>query len=209
MNLRLISLIVVITAATFARADDWPQWFGPKRDGVWRESGIVKELPKDGPKILWRKPVAAGYSGIAVADGRVYVTDRINQKAASGPFDRGKLPGVERVLCLSAKDGEIIWKDEYPCEYTISYAAGPRATPIISDGIVYTLGAEGDLRCYKADDGTKIWSKKFNEDKSETPMWGYSASPLVDGDKLICTATANNIAIAYNKKTGDVLWKKL
>src|SRR5438874_1079833 len=86
---------------------------------------------------------------------------------------------------------------------------GPRATPCISDGKVYTVGGEGDVRCYKTENGELVWSKKFNDDGSQTPMWGYASSPLIDGDKLICVGSANNIAIAFNKNTGDIVWKNL
>ena len=93
--------------------------------------------------------------------------------------------------------------------YTVSYAAGPRATPSVSGGKVYTLGAEGDLRAYHIDNGKLAWAKKFSEGDVPTPMWGYSASPLIDRNKLICLATAQNIAMAFDKDTGDVLWKAL
>src|SRR5437899_3790449 len=89
--------------ASPVRADDWPQWLGPQRDGIWRETGILKKFPANGPKIRWRVPVGAGFSGPAVAQGRVYLTDRLIKPGASGqanPFDRGKIDGVERVLGL-------------------------------------------------------------------------------------------------------------
>src|SRR5687767_5087781 len=96
-------LFAFIVCLNFARADDWPQWLGPQRDGVWRERGILKEFPSGGPKVRWRTPVGAGYAGPAVVAGRVYLTDRIVAPKAStpaDPFQRGKIPGSERVLCL-------------------------------------------------------------------------------------------------------------
>ena len=102
-----------------AVADDWPQWMGPKRDNVWREDGILDKFPKDGPKIAWRTPISAGYSGPAVANGKVYITDRVLGKGAANPDDpfdiKNKIASVERVLCLDAKTGEIKWKHEYEC----------------------------------------------------------------------------------------------
>src|SRR5438552_3861536 len=118
-------------------ADDWPQWLGPKRDGVWRETGILDQFPKDGPKIVWRTPIAGGYSGPAVAGDRVYVTDRMlaeGVKNPDNPFSQEKVVGKERVHCLDAKDGIILWSHEYDCPYRISYPAGPRTTPLVSDG---------------------------------------------------------------------------
>src|SRR5688572_8085264 len=90
-------------AAPAASADDWPQWLGPRRDGVWRETGVLDKFPPGGPKVLWRKPVGAGYSGPAVAAGKVYVTDRVLADGQSVPdngFAKPTVAGVERVLCL-------------------------------------------------------------------------------------------------------------
>src|SRR5438046_330679 len=116
------------------RADDWPQWLGPKRDGVWRESGIVEKFPENGLKFRWRSPVGGGYSGPAVANRKVYLMDRQLADGASNPsnpFAQGVIPGKERVLCLNEADGKILWQYEYNCPYTVSYAAGPRTTPSI------------------------------------------------------------------------------
>src|SRR5438105_2086462 len=133
----------LLTGAAFAasslRADDWPQWLGPQRDGVWREIGILEKFPAEGPKVRWRAPIGAGYTGPAVANGRVYVMDRQLAQGASNssnPFARGEIPGTERVLCLKEDDGEILWKHEYDCPYAVSYPAGPRATPTVHDGKV-------------------------------------------------------------------------
>jgi hypothetical protein len=97
------------------RADDWPQWLGPKRDAVWRESGIVEKFPESGLKVRWRVPIGGGYAGPAVARGRVYVMDRQLAKGATNPanaFARGEIPGSERVLCLNEADGKILWQHE-------------------------------------------------------------------------------------------------
>ena len=210
MKMRIVGLGLILSVCAMVRADDWPQWLGPQRDGIWREKGIIEKFPEKGAKILWRAPIASGYAGPAVANGRVYVTDRVAADAKPGdPFARGKHPGVERVWCINASDGKVIWQKEYACDYTMSYALGPRATPVVSDGKVYTVGGEGDVRCWKTDNGDLVWSKTFNDDGSQTPMWGYSSSPLIDGDKLICIGSANNIAIAFNKNNGDIVWKNL
>src|SRR5436190_5279234 len=100
-----------------ARADDWPQWLGPQRDGIWRETGILKKFPKGGPEIRWRYPVGMGYSGPAVAGGKVYVTDRILDKDVENPanaFAKQAVAGKERILCLEEKTGKFLWKHEYP-----------------------------------------------------------------------------------------------
>src|SRR5262245_22424729 len=113
-------------------ADDWPQWLGPKRDGLWREKGLVEKFPPGGPKVLWRAPLGAGYSGPAVTGGRVYVMDRLRAKGPDGKParpTRDGIPGKERLLCLDAATGKQIWKYEYDCPYTVSYPSGPRVTP--------------------------------------------------------------------------------
>ena len=149
--------VALLLASGTVKADDWPQWLGPKRDGVWRESGVLDKFPEGGPKVLWRAKIAAGYAGPAVAGGRVYVTDRILAQSANNPKEgmiptrpKAPIPGTERVLCLREKDGTLLWKHEYDCPYTISYPLGPRTTPVIADGKVYTLGAEGNLLCLDA-----------------------------------------------------------
>ena len=212
--LLLLVLPVFLVESCTARADDWPQWLGPRRDGVWRETGIVKAFPKEGPKVRWRTPIGAGYAGPAVAGDRVYVTDRIlapEAKNPANPFDKSKVPGKERVLCLDDATGKILWTHEYDCAYTISYPAGPRTTPVIHEGKVYTLGAMGDLFCLDAGTGKVIWSKNFPKDyQANVPMWGFSASPLLDGDKLVClVGGSGSVAVAFHKDTGKELWRAL
>src|SRR5581483_3200456 len=156
ISLRLIALVLPLLCANLLLADDWPQWLGPQRDSIWRETGIVQKFSASGPPIRWRTPVGGGYSGPAVAQGRVYLTDRQLSQGASNPadpFQRGVIPGSERVLCLDEATGKILWHHDYDCPYSVSYPAGPRATPLVSDGKVYTLGAEGNLFCFNAKNG--------------------------------------------------------
>src|SRR5258706_14493481 len=124
----------LISWAPCVFAEDWPQWLGPQGDSIWRETGIVEKFPDDGPAILWRAPVGGGYSGPAVAGGRVYLTDRelaSGVKNPSDPFKRGIIPGAERVLCLDEKTGKVLWMHQYDCPYSMAYAAGPRSAPLI------------------------------------------------------------------------------
>jgi outer membrane protein assembly factor BamB len=181
---------------------------------VWRETGIVETFPTDGPKKLWIAPIGAGYSGPAVANGKVYVTDRVlasGEKSPDNPFAKGKLKGNERVLCLDEKSGRELWKHEYPAEYAISYSSGPRCTPIVDGERVYALGAMGRLFCLSVADGKPIWSKDFIQDyESYLPTWGFAANPLIDGDKLICLVggSDNRLVVAFDKKTGKQIWAK-
>jgi outer membrane protein assembly factor BamB len=212
-NLSTLSLLALICTLCI-RADDWPQWLGPKRDGVWRESGILEKFPDSGPAIKWRAPIGAGYSGPAVSGGRVFLTDRTLAENAVGqkdPFNRASISGRERVLCLEEKTGKLLWKYEYDCAYGVSYAAGPRTTPVIDGGKVYTLGAEGNLLCLDADHGRVLWQTDFNEAyKIPTPLWGFAAHPLIDGNKLICLAGGDgSTVVAFEKNTGKELWRAL
>jgi outer membrane protein assembly factor BamB len=195
-----------------ARGDDWPQWLGPRRDSVWRETGILERFPKGGPKVLWRAPVGGGYAGPAVAAGRVYVTDYLTTADTAGnPAARAKIEGTERVLCLDAETGKPLWKHEYPCHYEISYPAGPRCTPTVHDGKVYTLGAMGNLLCLDAEQGKVVWSLDLKREyKTKAPMWGFAGHPLIEGNKLICLVGGEgSVAVALDKDTGKEIWRSL
>jgi outer membrane protein assembly factor BamB len=200
-------------APSAARADDWPQWLGPRRDGVWRETGVLDHFPKDGPKVLWRAKIGAGYTGPAVAGGRVYVMDRVGTPLAKGAESPGKggLPGKERVLCLSAADGKLIWKHEYDCNYKIYYPSGPRTTPVVDGDKIYTLGAMGDLLCLDAASHKVYWSKNLPQEyNTKPPLWGYAAHPLIDGDRLFTLVGGKDHAVvALDKHTGKELWHAL
>lgn len=203
--------IMLILAAPLA-ADDWPQWLGPQRDSVWRESGIIEKFPEGGPKVLWRVPVAGGYAGPAVAGDRVLVCDFVPEGSGNNdPNNRSQVVGKERVLCFDRNSGQPLWKHEYPCTYDISYPAGPRATPTVDGELVYTLGAEGDLTCLELAPGKVRWQLNFKKQfGAPTPIWGFCSHPLVDGDTLFTLAGGpGSVAIALDKRTGALRWKAL
>lgn len=207
-------LLFTIVCWSSLRADDWPQWLGPQRDGIWHETGILEALPTNGLNIRWRTPIGAGYAGPVVANGRVYIHDRqLAPKATnpSDPFERGGIPGNERVLCLREEDGTVLWTHEYDCVYTVSYASGPRVTPLVNEGKVYTLGAEGRLLCLDTENGRVLWSRELTKDFDiRTPTWGFAGHPLIDGDKLICLVGGEgSVAVAFDKNTGEELWRAL
>jgi outer membrane protein assembly factor BamB len=214
---RRAAALVLLAVAAPARADDWPQWLGLQRDGVWRETGILDKFPEGGPKVRWRAPVAAGYAGPAVAAGRVYLTDRVpaaGAKPHAEPFPqrpRQPIPGRERVLCLDAADGKPLWQHAYDCPYTISYPLGPRATPVVRAGLVYTLGAQGHLLCLRADTGAVVWGRDLAKDYGvKAPLWGFAAHPLLDGPRLVCMVGGEgSTVVAFDKDTGKELWRAL
>ncbi len=203
-------LIVALISVPCASADDWPQWMGPQRDNVWREKGIIQKFPEGGPKILWRTPIAGGYAGPAVAAGKVFVTDYVtSDNVKVDNFDRNEFTGNERIHCLNEDNGEILWTHEYPVKYTVSYPAGPRCTPNVEDGRVYTLGAEGHLFCLEIASGKVLWSKDLQtEYGTKAALWGYAGHPLIDGDKLLTLAGGEGShMVALNKLTGKEIWR--
>ena len=212
-SMRCAAGLISVLFAQLAVADDWPQWMGLNRDSVWRETGIVKQFPDSGLPVKWRIEVGGGYSGPAVAAGRVFLTDYVARSGEESynPGGRSNLLGKERILCVDALDGSILWKTEYDCPLRISYSNGPRATPTVDGDRVYTLGAEGKLLCLQTKTGQIVWSRNLAEDyQTETPIWGFSGHPLIDGDKLIClVGGSGSVAVAFDKRTGKELWKSL
>jgi outer membrane protein assembly factor BamB len=194
-------LISGILWSSFVFAADWPQWRGPNRDGVWSESGVVKVFSSPQLPPRWKVPVANGYSGPTVANGYVYITDRLTE-----PNE------IERILCFDAVTGKSAWSYQYSCIYKkVGYPDGPRASVSINDGRAYSLGATGYLYCFNAAKGTVLWSKDLNQDyKIRMPIWGIAASPLIEGNLVIVQIGGQNAClVALDKTTGNELWKSL
>lgn len=186
------------------RADDWPEWRGAGRGGVWKESGILDKFPASGLTPTWRAPVREGYSGPAVANGRVFVTDYIVTERPRG---------TERALALDERTGRVLWTQQWEASYSgLDRPHGPRATPTVDGDRVYVLGATGKLLCLSAATGEIIWRRDFMaEFKSELPVWGFSGAPLVDGPRLICLVGGQPDAkvVALDKLTGKEVWRAI
>ena len=199
---------LTLAAAGGVAAEDWPQWRGPERQAVWRETGIVAELPA-ALRVTWRTPLRAGYSGPAVADGRVFITDW-----AEDPESR-TLDGTERVLALDERTGAVLWTHAWPTSYRMlsaAYAVGPRATPTVDGDRVYVVGGTGRLFCLDVETGQVLWEKDYAADYGTSiPVWGIVSAPLVDGDRLITVVGGKPDALvaAFDKRTGDEVWRAL
>ncbi len=197
----LVSMIWSSVGAAGLRADDWPQWRGPQRDGVWREDGLLDKFASDELKITWRQPISSGYSGPTVAGGRVFVTDRVVEPKQ-----------IERVLAFDEKTGEPLWTHTYPCKYVgVGYTAGPRASVTVDEDRAYSLGAMGNLFCFDAATGKVLWSKDCNTAyKIRMPIWGIAAAPLIDGDLVIVQIGGEGAClVAFDKKSGEERWRAL
>ena len=196
--------VVVFVTGVLLRAEDWPEWRGKGRQGVWTETGILEKFPDDGLKLAWRVAIGGGFAGPAVAQGRVYVTDY---------FENQGRRGIERALCLDEKTGEILWTYKWEANYNgIGYPYGPRATPTVDGQRVYILGSRGVLLCLNAKTGQIIWERDYVKDyDGMIPIWGAAAAPLVDGARLISIVGGRPDAkvVAFNKDTGEEIWRAL
>ena len=171
-------------------ATDWPQWRGPNLNGISAETGWLTKWPGKGPKQLWKVNVGAGYSSVAVSKGRLYTM--------------GNRKNTDIVWCLDAATGKELWKQSYPCR-NVEHG-GPRATPTLDGDVVYTISQRGDVCCFKAADGEKVWSKNLaRELKARLPQWGFAGSALVEGKLLI--VNIGTAGAALDKATGKVVWQ--
>jgi len=200
-----VLLLTIITASVLCLegfAADWPQWRGPDRDGVWQETGIVQDFGSRPLRIRWRAKIANGYCGPTVANGRVYVMDRL-----ASPTQ------VERVLCFDAMTGDEVWSHTYQCKYErIEHRDGPRAAVTIDAGHAYSLGAMGHLFCFDAAKGAVIWDKDLNSEyRIKMPLWGIAAAPLVEKALVIVQIGGRDNAclVAFDKATGKESWRAL
>lgn len=198
IQIRKISGVAVALSIFIANqlsADDWPQWRGPDRDGVSKETGLLKTWTADQPKQLWiYRNAGNGYSGPAIAQGKL--------------FTMGTRNGSEILLALEADTGRELWATPLGGILDNSWGDGPRGTPAVDGERVYALSGLGHLVCATVNDGTIVWQKTMQELGGSVPNWGFAESVLVDGDKVICTPGGSKGAIAaLNKRTGSLIWQ--
>lgn len=191
----------------------WPSWRGPHGDGRWQAPALAESWPKDGLKTVWSMPVGGGYAGVSVARGKVLVLDR-----ETGPLDsKTSKPNPstekERLICIDADSGQQLWIHSWSQPYgKLDYGTGPRAAATIDGKFVFVLGALGQLRCVRLEDGRLVWSKDLVKAYSgRPPDWGYAASPLIYRGHVIVQAGGPDgySVIAFHRETGEVAWHSL
>ncbi len=191
-NFLVLSLVIQSYAA------DWPQFLGPKRNGVYEGPSISINWEKSEPKTLWKNKVGQGFAGPVVAGNKLVLFHRI---------------GNEEILsCLNASTGAPIWESKYPTNYRddFGFDEGPRATPCVHDGRIYTLGAEGMIQCADLNDGKKIWSVNSKKEyRAGKGFFGVACSPLVQGENVLLNIGGENGAgiIALDRNSGKLQWK--
>jgi outer membrane protein assembly factor BamB len=202
MDCRKLLVITTAWAAvgySSAFAEDWPQWQGPDRDAVSKETGLLKQWPKDGPPLAWTsKGLGGGYGAPSVAGGRIF-----------GMSNRGE---DEVVWALSEKDGKPLWTTALgPAvrQGVPQGKEGPGGTPTVDGERLYVLGMGGTLACLQVTDGKIVWQHNLKRDfGGRSPTWSYRESPLIDGNKVICTPGADDaLMLALDKATGNTIWK--
>lgn len=209
---RTTALMLLLTPAVL-QADDWPQWLGAKGDSHWNETGLLARFPAAGPVVKWRVPVRWGYSGPAVAAGKVFIMDYDITEGTpdANPGGRTKIQGKERVRCFESATGKELWTHAYDAPYELSFPAGPRCTPTVDGDLVYSLGAEGMLTCLAVADGKLVWEMDLKKSyQVSSPIWGFASHPIVAGDLVIVKPGGEGTTVAaLDKKTGKEVWRAL
>ena len=195
-------IAVGLTTASL-HAEDWPQWRGVHRDGVWTDTGVVERFPDRGLQVTWRVPIRGGFAGPAVAGGRVFVLD-YEETPGSRTMD-----GTERLLALDEATGAVLWTQTWPATYrniSWKFANGPRTPPTVDGDRVYVLGAAGMISCLDAETGEAVWQVDTAAEYGATvPAYGVSHAPLVEGDVLIVVVGGEPDAkvVGFDKATGE------
>ncbi len=196
-----VLLLLLSALATGLHADeDWPRWRGAQGDGRWNPGSIPGDFARIEPKRLWKKDIGAGYGGVTVSAGRVYVMDR--QKTPQE---------VERVLCFDLETGKELWQQAWPVSYgRMEYGTGPQSSVNVTEGTAYVLGATGMALCLNAETGKPVWQVDTVADLgAKIPTWGFAASPVVDGHRVLLHVGADRdgSVIALDRTTGKEVWR--
>jgi len=196
LSLTIVLLIGVVGDATAQSGADWPQWRGPNRDGVSKETGLLKQWPAGGPPLVWKASGAGrGYSSFSVVNGKLYTM--------------GLRGNREFVIAFDVATGKEAWATAHGGAFHNDRGDGPRGTPTVDGGRIYALGGNGDLSCLEAATGKIIWTKNVLQAFGGSNIqWGISESPLVIGNKVLVNAGGPGASIvALNKADGSAIWK--
>src|SRR5215475_6272076 len=175
---------------------DWPQWRGPERNGVSKDTGLIKQWPGPGPKRVWSiSSLGEGYGSLAIKGDRIFV---------QGSRDRASV-----VFCLNRADGKTIWSAALGTKVNKDVGNGPRSTPTVDNDRVYAMTENGDLACLNANNGVPVWRKNIlREFGGNNPGWLISESPLIDGNRVIVTPGGRGAGmVALDKMTGKEIWR--
>jgi len=190
---------LALTLPALSGTGDWPQFRGPDRNGE-AQAIDINNWAEDGPQVLWRREIGNGFSSITIADGKLFTmfADQNGEKRS------------EYVACLTQESGEVIWKTAIDDEFLDEFGNGPRSTPTYDSGKIYALSSGGRMYCLDASTGKAVWNINFTDTfNTQVPRWGFSTSPLIEGDLVIIETGAleKEAFAALDKKTGEVRWK--
>jgi outer membrane protein assembly factor BamB len=193
MRVPFRALLLLALAPPSARADDWPQWRGPARNGVSAETEWLDRWPDEGPRVAWRAKVGLGFSSFAVAGGRAFTVGHAEDQDTLHAFD--------------AEKGGLLWKHSHPAELNDEfYQGGSSSTPTVDGDRVYVLGRFGHVFALEAASGKVVWSANVSKDFGiRVPRWGYSGAPLVHEGLLLLNVGEGGVA--FDKATGKLAWK--
>lgn len=196
-RIKLICIaVLLITCITGISAQDWPQYLGPNRDGTSPQKGILRSWPETGPEVLWTVNVGPGYAGPIIKDGKVYILDRDDKTG-------------DVMRCFDFSNGKELWKFSYDAPGTVMFP-GSRSVPAVDGNYVYSCGHNGDLYCIDIRTHKPVWNKNVWTDFGGTklPIWAITQCPLIYGNLLLVLSQAPEAGlVAYNKLTGDIVWK--
>ncbi len=209
-----LALLLLFSPPGLSAAEDWPGFLGPTRDGQSTERGLLRTWPEGGPEVLWHRPAGEGYAAVAVADGRVFLFERVGDTA--------------RLVALDARSGDQIWATGYTSHYedAFDYSNGPRTTPMVEGDRVYAFGVDGRLRCHAVADGRVLWEHDTAAEYGVvTNFFGVASAPWIEGDLILVHIGGSpegswdihqgqvkpngSGLVAFDKKTGEEVWRSL
>ena len=190
----------IVSVLTTLLANDWPQFLGPDRNGVSKETGLLEKFPESGPKLVWQKQIGTGYSAPSVRDGKLVLFHRVGDE--------------EIVECMEAGSAKTLWRYSYASKFQdpYGYNNGPRCTPLLTETFCYTLGAEGMLTCLDLTNGKLVWQRNTaREWDIPEAFFGVGSTPVIEGDLLIVMigGQPNSGVVGLDAKTGKTIWESV